>query len=73
MGPNFYFPLIVKKKNSFMKYWDGDKRFLQIKIGNSSIEITEGLLSCSDYDLNPDLMDILKSCPKRKLSLEQDF
>ena len=56
-----------------MHYWDGSKKFLQPRTGNSSVELTESLLSSSDFDLNPDLIDVLKSGPKRKLSLEQEF
>ena len=56
-----------------MHYWDGSKKFLQPRTGNSSVELTESLLSSSDFYLNPDLIDVLKSGPKRKLSLEQEF
>lgn len=62
----------VKKKASSMYYWNGSKRFLDVKKGNSSAYNSDSLLS-PDYDINLELIHHIKSGPKQKLTLEQEM
>ena len=43
----------LKRKASCMTYWDGQKKTLRPRSGNSSVERTESMLNSSDYNLDP--------------------
>lgn len=60
----------LQKKASAMTYWDGSKKTLKPRKGSGSTEIWEAVLSSPDIEFNK--IALLKSDPKRKLTLEQE-
>lgn len=74
-GPEMFKAIfyLLKPKAAIMNYWDGQKKTLRLRKRASSVELAQSLLASPDFNIDPVLLPITKSGPKRKLSLEQEM
>ena len=64
---------MLKPKAQVMTYWDGQKKTSRLHNTANLAQLTQALLSSTNYNLDPLLLPISNHGPARKFSLEKEL